>query len=76
MRKNKTRKPYISKTKPEDTPKDAETVEAIRILVDIATLEPGKNAQIATRKISEKYKLIREANARKKFKLPGEIVVV
>ena len=42
-------------------PKDAETVETIKILDDITTLEPGKNAQLAAKKISEKYKKIREA---------------
>ena len=46
-------------------PKDAETVETIKILDIIATLEPGKNAQLAAKKI-EKYKKIREANAKKK----------
>ena len=34
-----------------------------------------KNAQLAAKKISEKYKKLREANARKKkYKIPGEIV--
>lgn len=38
-------------------------------------MEPGKNAQLAAKKINEKYKKIREAKNRKsKFKLPGEIV--
>ena len=56
-------------------PKDAETVETIKILKDIATLEPGKNAQLAAKKISEKYKKLKEANAiKKKYKIPGEIV--
>ena len=50
--------------------------ETINILDDIAVLEPGKNAQIAAKKISEKYKLIRQANSLKKFKLPGEIVTI
>ena len=78
IRKNKTRKPYISRTKTtEDMPKDAETVETIKILDNIATLEPGKNAQLAAKKISEKYKKIREANAKKnKYKMPGEIVTI
>ena len=78
IRKNKTRKPYISRTKTtEDMPKDAETVETIKILDNIATLEPGKNAQLAAKKISEKYKKIREANAKKnKYKIPGEIVTI
>ena len=56
-------------------PKDAETVETIKTLEDIATLKPGKNAQLAAKKNSEKYKKLREANARKiKYKIPGEIV--
>ena len=54
----------------------ADKDETIKDLGDIVVLEPGKNAQIATKKISEKYKLIRQANARKKFKLPGEIVTI
>ena len=56
-------------------PKDAETVETIKILDDIATLEPEKIAQLAAKRISEKYKKLREANAwKKKYKKPGEIV--
>ena len=50
--------------------------ESMQILDDITILEPGKNAQIAAKKISEKYRLIRQANAKKKFKLPGEIVTI
>ena len=50
--------------------------ETIQSLDDIAMLEPGKNAQIAAIKISKKYRLIRQANAKKKFKLPGEIVTI
>ena len=76
VRKNKTRKPNISKVKTEDIPKDAETVETIKILEDTATLEPGKNAQLAVKKNSEKYKKLREANVRKKkYKIPGEVVI-
>ena len=56
----------------ETTDKD----ETIKILDDIAVLEPGKNAQITAKKISEKYKFIRQANALKKFKLPGEILTI
>ena len=56
-------------------PKDTETTEILKVLVDIAALEPGKKAQLAAKKISEKYKKIREATARKnRYKLPGEIV--
>ena len=52
-----------------------ETTEILKVLDDIATLEPGKYAQLAAKKISEKYKKIREATARKnRYKLPGEIV--
>ena len=51
--------------------------ETIQLLDKIATLEPGKNAQMAAKKISEKYKKLREANARKKkYKIPGEIVKI
>ena len=50
--------------------------ETIQTLDDIAILEPGKNAEITAKKISEKYGLIRQANAKKKFKLPGEIVTI
>ena len=46
-------------------PKDSETVETIKILDDIAKLEPGKNAQRVAKKISEKYKKLRKANAKK-----------
>ena len=49
--------------------------ETIKTLEDIANLEPGKNAQLAAKKISEKYKKIREKNTRKrKYKILGEIV--
>ena len=55
--------------------KDSETTETIEILDDTATLEAGKNVQLAAKKISEKYKKLREVNARKqKYKVPGEIV--
>ena len=70
IKKNKGRKPYVFKEK-KDMPAD----ETIQLLNDIATLEPGKNAQLAAKNISEKYKEIREANARKqKYKIPGEII--
>ena len=49
--------------------------ETIQLFNDIAILEPGKIAQRAAKRISEKYKKIREANAKKqKYKIPGEIV--
>ena len=50
--------------------------ETIQIIDNITILEPGKNAQIAAKKISEKYRLIRQANGKKKFKLLGEIVTI
>ena len=76
VKKNKTGKPFISfKKETDDMPKDTETTEILKVLVDIAALEPGKNAQLAAKKRSEKYKKIREATARKnRYKLPGEIV--
>ena len=46
-------------------PKDSETAETMKILNEIAALEPGKNAQLAAKKLSQKYKKLREANARK-----------
>ena len=56
---------------------DIERVDTIKTLDDIATLQPGKNAQLAAKKISEKYKKMREAKKRKnKFKLPGDIVKI
>ena len=74
VRRNKNKKPYLDLKEWQPKVED-ETAETIKILDDIAILEPCKNAQIAAKKISEKYKALREANARKnKFKLPGEIV--
>ena len=69
-KQNKTKKPYIKK-ETDEMPKDTETTEILKVLDDIATLEPGKNAQLAAKKISEKYKKTREATARKnRYKLP------
>ena len=73
-KQNKSKKPYIKK-ETDEMPKDTETTEILKVLDDIATLEPGKNAQLAAKKISEKYKKTREATARKnRYKLLGEIV--
>lgn len=47
--------PQISLTETTN-PEDIDRSKTIEILDDIATLEPGKNAQIAAKKISEKYK--------------------
>ena len=60
IRKDKTKK-HFYKEKTQEAPKDSETTETIKILEDIANLEPGKNAQLAAKKISEKYKKMREA---------------
>ena len=55
-------------------PKDSETSETIKSLEDIADLEPGKNAQLATKKISKKYIKMGEALAEKrKYKIHGKI---
>ena len=62
IRNKSVKKPYL-KTKKDRGDKN----ETIKILEDIAVLEPGKNAQIAAKKINEKYK--------KKYKLPGEVAV-
>ena len=62
VEKDSSRKQYIYK---KETPKNLESNETIRLLDELATFEPGKKAQLATKKISEKYKKIREANAKK-----------
>lgn len=67
IRTKSNRKPYQKPKIDRDN-----TDETVKMLEDIAKLEPGKNAQIAAKKISEKYKLLR---AKKKFKLPGEVAV-
>ena len=51
IRRNKNiRKPYKKMIDDSSADKD----EAIKFLDDIAVLEPGKNAQITAKKISEK----------------------
>ena len=74
MKSKKVRKPYL-KPEPILTEKNDDRDETMRALDDIAFLEPGKNVQIAAKKISQKYKKIREANAKKRFKLLGELEV-
>ena len=77
IRKDKTKKPYFYKEKTQEAPKDSETTETIKILEDIANLEPGKNAQLGAKKISEKNKKMREALAKKwKYKIPGKNVKI
>ena len=62
--------PQISLTEPTNS-EEMDRVETIETLEDVATLKPGKNAQIVAKKISEKHKKIREAKKRKtKFKFP------
>ena len=75
-RKGPYKVPDIVLEEPSST-KEIDKTNAIEALEDIASLQPGKNAQLATKKISEKYKKIREANKKKaKFKLPREIVKI
>ena len=77
IRKDKTKKPYFYKEKTEEAPKDSETTETIKILEGIANLEPGENAELAAKKISEKCKKIREALAKnQKYKIPGKVVKI
>ena len=47
--------PSIVLEEPSNT-KDLDQVDTIEALNDIAALQPGKNAQLAAKKISEKYK--------------------
>ena len=73
-RKRPYKVPNIVLEKSSNT-EELDRIETIETLDDIATLQPGKNAQLAAKKISEKHKKMRETNKRKnKFKLPGEIV--
>ena len=58
-------------------PEEIDREDTIETLENIAVLQPGKNAQLAAKKVSEKYKKMREANRRKNaFKLSGEIVKI
>ena len=53
VEKGSSRKQYIYK---KETPKNLESNETIRLLDEIATFEPGKKAQLAAKKVSEKHK--------------------
>ena len=65
--------PSVSYTEPANT-EEIDRTDTIETLEDIASLQPGKSAQLTTKKISEKYKKMREANRRKNiFKLLGEV---
>ena len=56
---------------------EIDKIDTIQTLEDIAALQAGKHAHLIAKKISEKYKKIREANKRKnKLKLPGEIAKI
>ena len=66
--KNKAKKPYLNFKKWRPKEKINNTEETIIILEDIATLQPGNNAWIAAKKITEKYKNMRTALAKKKKK--------
>ena len=58
-------------------PEEIDREDTIETLENIAVLQPGKNAQLAAKKVREKYKKMREANRRKNaFKLSGEIVKI
>ena len=52
--------------------KKPEADETIRLLDEIATFKPAKKAQLAAKKISEKYKKIKEANAKKPKKIKDD----
>ena len=72
VRKKEIKKTYLNIKEWRPKVKD-EIKETIEVLEEISSLNPGKNAQIAAKKISEKYKKIRDA---KKYKIPGEIVKI
>ena len=54
-RNKKDRTPYSNKNN-----NNNDTSETLKLLDDIAVMEPGKSAQIAAKKIQKKYKKIRE----------------
>lgn len=62
------KRPYTVPNISLDEPTNAEDVnrtDTIETLEDITTLQPGKSAQLAAKKISWKCKKLREANKRK-----------
>ena len=63
-RKMARKSPYkvsdIVLEEPSDT-EEIDKIDTIETLEDIAALQPDKNAQLAAKKISKKYKKIREA---------------
>ena len=77
-RKKQYKRPplFVDETEPHnDQISDRE--DTINALEDIAVLQPGKNAQLAAKKISDKYKKIREAKRKKNIlRIAGEGVRV
>ena len=71
-KQTKDKKPYLNIKKWRPKVKD-EIKETIDVLEEIASHNPGKNALITAKNISDKYKKIRDA---KKYKIPGEIVKI
>ena len=66
--------PVVDGTEPEND-KISDREDTINTLETIAVLQPGKNDQLAAKKISEKDKNIRETKKSKNiFRLPGEIL--
>ena len=62
---------------PAEVDKNSDTIDTTETLEDIGNLQPGKNEQLAAKKISKKYQEMREALAKKKkLKIPGEIVKI
>ena len=55
--------PNIVLEEPSNT-EELHQIDAIETIDDVATLQPGKNAQLAAKKISKKYK----KNERDKYK--------
>ena len=53
IRKNKAKKPYLFE---KNIPKDLKTNETMQLLDEISTLEPGKNAQLAAKKLVKNIK--------------------
>ena len=68
-RKQDKKVPYTVPTVDLDKPgnaNDLDNVETIKALEDIASLQPGRNAHFAAKKISKKYQKIKEVTAKKK----------
>ena len=68
--------PVVDETEP-DNDEIRDRKDIINTLEDIAVLQPGKNAQLAVKKISEEYQKIRQAQRKKNiFRIPSKIVRV